>query len=87
MLANYAEIMSYGVGFQKVEIQKNGSTTTVYSGKTSLTDVSEKTEELDCWKIRRNIIVDDDTKQTVTETWAEGSWKNRDRLTYKYKQR
>ena len=90
MIANYSELMAYGVGFQKVEIIKETvggvTTTTVYSGRTCRTDVTRETEDLRCWKIRRNVIKDSGMHQIVIETWAEGSWTERENLTYQYKQ-
>lgn len=75
-------------GFDKQEITSSTSsgttTTTVYQGKSRLTDPSATTDSLDVWKIKRTVIVDNGSTTDITETWAEGSWTNRASLTYKY---
>lgn len=75
-------------GFDKQEITSSTSsgttTTTVYSGKSGYTDPSAATDNLENWHIRRTVIVEDGTTTTITTTWAEGSWTNRESLTYKY---
>lgn len=86
---NYSELAGLSSeGFDKQEITSSTdsgtTTTTVYAGKSCLTDPSAATDGLNVWKIKRTVIVDDGSATTITETWAEGSWTDRASLTYKY---
>ena len=65
---------------------ENGVTETIiYCGKSRLLDPDNRQTELDeHWKIKKTRIVSDATTTTIIETWAEGSWFNRENLTYKY---
>ncbi len=66
--------------------EENGVTETIiYCGKSRFHNPDDRqTESDDHWKIRKTRIVDDGTTTTIIETWAEGSWANRESLTYQY---
>lgn len=76
-------------GFSKKEItttSSNGITQTIiYCGKSRLRNPDDRRTETDPnWKIRKTWIVEDGTSTTIVETWAQGSWQDRENLDYLY---
>lgn len=85
---NFAEIAGLvSEGFNKTEIitstNEDVKTTTVYGGKANVTDPATADSRTD-WNIRRTVIVENGDTTTVVTEWAEGSWTDRESLTYKY---
>lgn len=86
---NYAELagmMAEGMPREEITwVDDNGvTTTTIYSGKPSVTDPSPVTDDRDDWQLCRQVIVENGNQVTITTMWATGSWTNRATLTYKY---
>lgn len=88
MFINFSELYNAGGSFAKQEVvestSNNTTTTTIYGGYAPVGSIDPSTDELPTWIIRRTIVVDNGTTQTITCAWAKGSWTNRASLEYSY---
>ncbi len=81
---NFTELYASGSTFDKQEVIATDGLTTVYGGYAPSPDPTPDTDAKGSWMIRRLIVEESGGIQTVTCTWARGSWDQRATLTYKY---
>lgn len=79
---NYSELYAAGGSFARQEVIVSGSTTTIYGGYAPCNDTN--CDDRTTWRIRKMVITESGSNQTVQCLWARGSWTNRATLTYGY---
>lgn len=82
--ANFSELYNAGGSFDKQEVIQATGLTTIYGGYAPSASPEPETETRGGWLIRRLVVVETSTTQTITCTWARGSWENRAALDYHY---
>lgn len=81
---NFSELYNAGGSFAKQEVIVNGSTTTIYGGYAPRPEPGQDTDACQTWLIRRMVVTENGSTQTVECTWARGSWNDRASLVYLY---
>lgn len=80
---NFSELYNAGGTFARQEVTVDGSTTTIYGGYAPRPEISQDTDALTGWLIRKLVVVDGNP-QTITCGWATGSWNDRATLNYTF---
>ena len=81
---NFSELYNAGGSFAKQEVTVSGSTTTIYGGYSPVADPSAA-DSAAGWVIRKTVVTENGSTTTIVNTWARGSWDDRDSLTYAYR--
>lgn len=80
---NFSELYNAGGSFARQEVIEDGAKTTIYGGYAPSAEPTPETDNRQGWKIRKLVVVDGNP-QTITCTWARGTWADRANLEYKY---
>lgn len=81
---NFAELYGSGGSFSRQEVIENGGVTTIYGGYAPVADTGADTDALSGWLIRRLVVTESGSTQSIQCTWANGSWNGRASLDYTY---
>ena len=81
---NYSEIYNSGGSFDRQEVIESGSTTTIYGGYAPRPEPTPDTDATNGWLVRRLVVTESGSTQSIECTWARGTWDDRASLEYAY---
>ena len=81
---NFSELYNSGGSFARQEVTVNGSTTVIYGGYAPRPEMAATTDDMPGWLIRRLVVEENGSTQSIQCSWARGSWTDRATLSYSY---
>ena len=81
---NFSELYASGGTFDKQEVLETNNGTIIYGGYAPAPEPSDETDDRNGWLIRRLVVTETGSVQTIECTWATGTWTDRTNLDYTY---